>query len=79
MELREEGDYNYICCYAVTSRMTLAFRSHASAVSLIVSGEQRCIKAIDNNKMGSDKSTFGVSLIVRDKVTKRQVSTDHNF
>ena len=30
-------------------------------------------------KMGSDKSHFNVSLIVRDKVTNKTVSTDHNF
>ena len=30
-------------------------------------------------KMGSDKSHFNVSLIVRDKVTNKAVSTDHNF
>ena len=29
-------------------------------------------------KTGSDESHFNVSLIVRDKVTKK-VSTDHNF
>ena len=30
-------------------------------------------------KMGSDKSDFNVSLIVRDKVTNKTVSIDHNF
>ena len=30
-------------------------------------------------KMGSDKSHFNVSLIVRDKVTNQTVSTDHNL
>ena len=30
-------------------------------------------------KMGSDVSQFNVSLIVRDKVTIKTVSTDHNF
>ena len=30
-------------------------------------------------KMGSDKSHFNVSLIVREKVTNKTVSTDHNF
>ena len=30
-------------------------------------------------KMGSDESHFSVSLIVRDKVTNKTVSTDHNF
>ena len=30
-------------------------------------------------KMGSDESHFNVSLIVRDKVTNKTVSTDHNF
>ena len=30
-------------------------------------------------KMGGDKSHFNVSLIVRDKVTNKTVSTDHNF
>ena len=30
-------------------------------------------------KMGSDESHFNVSLIVRDKVTKKTVSTDHIF
>ena len=30
-------------------------------------------------KMGSDKSHFNVSLIVRDKVTNKTVSTDYNF
>ena len=30
-------------------------------------------------KMGSDKSHFNVSLIVRDKVANKTVSTDHNF
>ena len=30
-------------------------------------------------KMGCDKSRFNVSLIVRDKVTNKTVSTDHNF
>ena len=30
-------------------------------------------------KMGSDKSHFNVSLIVKDKVTNKTVSTDHNF
>ena len=30
-------------------------------------------------KMGSDKSHFNVSLIVRDKVTNKTVSTDHTF
>ena len=30
-------------------------------------------------KMGSDKSHFNVSLIVKDKVTMKTVSTDHNF
>ena len=29
-------------------------------------------------KMGSDKSQFNVSLIARDKVTNKTVSTDHN-
>ena len=29
-------------------------------------------------KIGSDKSHFNVSLIVRDKVTNKTVSTDHN-
>ena len=31
------------------------------------------------NKMGSDEGHFNVSLIVRDKVTIKTVSTDHNF
>ena len=30
-------------------------------------------------KVGGDKSHFNVSLIVRDKVTNKTVSTDHNF
>ena len=30
-------------------------------------------------KMGSDKSHFDVSLFVKDKVTTKTVSTDHNF
>ena len=30
-------------------------------------------------KMGSDESHFNVSLIVRDKVTNKTVSTEHNF
>ena len=30
-------------------------------------------------KMGSDESRFNVSLIVRNKVTIKTVSTDHNF
>ena len=30
-------------------------------------------------KMGSNKSHFNVSLIVRDKVSNKPVSTDHNF
>ena len=30
-------------------------------------------------KMGSDESHFNVSLIVRDKVTIKTVSTNHNF
>ena len=30
-------------------------------------------------KMGSDESRFNVSLIVRDKVTIKTVSTDHNL
>ena len=30
-------------------------------------------------KMGSDKSHFNVSLIVREKVTNKTMSTDHNF
>ena len=30
-------------------------------------------------KMGSDESHFNVSLIVRDKVTIKAVSTNHNF
>ena len=30
-------------------------------------------------KIGSDKSHFNVSLIVRDKVTNETVSTDHNI
>ena len=30
-------------------------------------------------KMGSDKSHFNVSLIVRDKVTNKTLSTDHTF
>ena len=30
-------------------------------------------------KMGSDKSHFYVSLIVRDRVTNKTVSTDQNF
>ena len=30
-------------------------------------------------KMGSSKSRFNVSLIVKDKVTNKTVSTDHNF
>ena len=30
-------------------------------------------------KMGSDESHFNVSLTVRDKVTNKTVSTDHNF
>ena len=30
-------------------------------------------------KMGSDKSHFNVSLIVREKVTNKTVSTNHNF
>ena len=30
-------------------------------------------------KMGSDESHFNVSLIVRDKVTNKTVSTDYNF
>ena len=29
--------------------------------------------------MGSNKSHFNVSLIVKDKVTKKTVSTDHYF
>ena len=29
--------------------------------------------------MGSDESHFNVSLIVRDKVTNKTVSTEHNF
>ena len=30
-------------------------------------------------KVASDESHFNVSLIVRDKVTDKTVSTDHNF
>ena len=30
-------------------------------------------------KVGSDESHFTVSLILRDKVTNKTVSTDHNF
>ena len=30
-------------------------------------------------KMGSDENHFNVSLILRDKVTNKTVSTDHNF
>ena len=30
-------------------------------------------------KVGSDESRFNVSLIVRDKVTNKTVSTDHKF
>ena len=30
-------------------------------------------------KVGSDESHFNVSLIVRDKVANKTVSTDHNF
>ena len=30
-------------------------------------------------KMGSDKSHFNLSFIVRDKVTNKTVSTDHNL
>ena len=30
-------------------------------------------------KMGSDESHLNVSFAVRDKVTKKTVSTDHNF
>ena len=30
-------------------------------------------------KMGSDESHFNVSVIVRDTVTNKTVSTDHNF
>ena len=30
-------------------------------------------------KVGSDKSHFNVSLTVKDKVTNKTVSTDHNF
>ena len=30
-------------------------------------------------KISSDESQFNVSLIVRDKVTNKTVSTDHNF
>ena len=30
-------------------------------------------------KMGSNKSRFNVALIVRDKVSNKTVSTDHNF
>ena len=30
-------------------------------------------------KTGSDESHFNISLIVRDKVTNKTVSTDHNF
>ena len=30
-------------------------------------------------KVGSDESHFNVSLTVRDKVTKKTVSTDHSF
>ena len=30
-------------------------------------------------KMGRDKSHFNTSLIVRDKVTNKTVSTDHSF
>ena len=30
-------------------------------------------------KTGSDESHFNVSLIVRDKVTNKAVSTDHTF
>ena len=30
-------------------------------------------------KMGSDENRFNVSLIVRDKVTIKTVSTDHNL
>ena len=30
-------------------------------------------------KMGSDESRFNVSLIVRDKLSHKTVSTNHNF
>ena len=30
-------------------------------------------------KVGSDENHFTVSLILRDKVTNKTVSTDHNF
>ena len=30
-------------------------------------------------QMGSDESVFNVSLIVRNKVTNKAMSTDHNF
>ena len=30
-------------------------------------------------KMGSDENHFNVSLTVRDKVTNKTASTDHNF
>ena len=30
-------------------------------------------------KTGSDESHFNISLIMRDKVTNKTVSTDHNF
>ena len=39
----------------------------------IVTTRMTCIK------MGSDESHFNVSLIVRDKVTNKTVSTNHNF
>ena len=34
---------------------------------------------IPTTEIGSDKSQFNVSLIVRDKITNKTVSTDHNF
>ena len=38
-----------------------------------------CIRMGSCVKMGCGKSYFNVSLIVRDKVTNKTVSTDHNF
>ena len=46
----------------------------------IISLSLRCHHQKDSClKMGSDESHFNVSLIVRDKVTRQCMSTDHKF
>ena len=42
-------------------------------ISITVTTRMTCIK------IGSDESHFNVSLIVRDKVTRMTVSTNHNL